>query len=200
VQAGPRHPRPRTLHPRHRRHRAIQRFKALQLCKVTGIQDKQSQLIEYVECARQTYLVLSEIYSPTIRNRKQYPKKAYVIDNGIITAINPDVAVELARNGYTLNYWREYGKREGPEVDFVITDGHRPRQLVQVTYASSKTEIKPREKAALIKASKEFQTTHALVITWDLKAQEQHGNLKITYIPLWLWLLQPKNTYHNTSQ
>ncbi|MCC6003268.1 MAG: DUF4143 domain-containing protein [Thermofilum sp.] len=127
-----------------------------------------------------------------------------MIDNGIITTLSTEstenlgklmeniVAVELARNSYTLNYWREYGKREGPEVDFVITEGHRPRQLIQVTYASSKTEIKPGEKAALIKASIELQTTQALVITWDLKAQEQHGNLKITYIPLWLWLLQPQ--------
>jgi predicted AAA+ superfamily ATPase len=179
--------------------------KLYNFAKSLGYRTSKAKLIEYVECARQAYLVLlSEIYSPTIRNRKQYPKKAYIIDNGIITTLSTEstenlgklmeniVAVELARNGYTLNYWREYGKREGPEVDFVITEGQRPRQLIQVTYASSKTEIKPREKAALIKASQELQTTRALVITWDLKAQEQQGDLKITYIPLWQWLLQPQ--------
>ncbi|MCC6003267.1 MAG: hypothetical protein LM590_02915 [Thermofilum sp.] len=45
--------------------------------KSLGYRTSKAKLIEYVECARQAYLVLlSEIYSPTIRNRKQYPKKS----------------------------------------------------------------------------------------------------------------------------
>ncbi|MEM3507109.1 MAG: hypothetical protein QW589_04200 [Candidatus Bathyarchaeia archaeon] len=38
--------------------------------------------------------------------------------------------------------WREYRKREGSDVGFVIEEGLKIKQLIQVTYGSSKEEIK----------------------------------------------------------
>lgn len=110
--------------------------KLYNVVKSLGFKCSKATLTKYVECARQAYLLLlSEIHSPSIRSRKRYPRKVYVVENGIITAVYPEAreslgrlmenaaAVELARRGYALRYWREYGKREGGEVDFVILEG-----------------------------------------------------------------------------
>jgi len=180
-------------------------FSASKLCnymRSIGIGCSKAALLKYVECARQSYLVLlSEIYSRSARNRRQYPRKAYVVDNGIVTARYPEVAgrtgvlmenavaVELARRGIELRYWREYGRREGREVDFVISDGGSIRQLVQVTYAISGSGIRDREIRALEAASAELGCRESLVITWDYWGRGLIGDLEVRYVPLWAWLL-----------
>jgi len=179
--------------------------KLLNVVKSLGFKCSKSTLIRYVECARQAYLLLlSEIHSPSVRSRKQYPRKVYVVDNGIITTVYPEaaesigklmenaVAVELARRGYTLRYWREYGRREGGEVDFVVVRGARARMLIQVTYALEKPGVRPRELRALVKASRELEVREALVITWDFRGEEELGGLRVMYVPMWMLLLEPE--------
>jgi predicted AAA+ superfamily ATPase len=179
--------------------------KLLNVAKSLGFKCSKATLIRYVECARQAYLLLlSEIHSPSIRNRRQYPRKVYVVDNGIVTAVSPEaagslgrlmenaVAIELARRGYALRYWREYGKREGGEVDFVIADGARAKLLIQVTYARGRPDVRARKLKALAKASEELGAREALVITWDFRGEDALGGLRVRYVPLWLWLLEPE--------
>ena len=179
---------------------------ASRLCnyvKSLGLRCGKATLLKYIECARQSYLLLlSEIQSPSVRNRRQYPRKAYVVDNGIVTARFSDasenlgalmenaVAVELARRGFSLRYWREYGSREGREVDFVLADGRRVLRLIQVTRASARSEVRERELRALELASEELGCNDALVITWDYAGDEALGDLRVRYVPLWAWLLE----------
>ncbi|MEM4569559.1 MAG: ATP-binding protein [Thermofilaceae archaeon] len=170
--------------------------------KSLGLRCSKATLIKYVSCAQQAYLLfLSQIHSPSARSRRQYPRKAYVVDNGIITTLVPEaaenlgrlmenaVAVELVRRGWELRYWREYGRREGREVDFVLIQGLKVRQLVQVTYASSRSEVKGRELEALRKAGEELGCRDALIITWDYEGREEFEGLEVRYTPLWKWLL-----------
>ena len=134
-----------------------------------------------------------------MKNAEQYPKKIYAVDNGIINVLNERleigrlmenlVALQLVRQGIRLNYWREYGKQDGKEVDFVIRDGLNVKQLIQVTYASARDEVSEREVKALLKASKLLKCKNLLVITWDYEAVEDIKNKKIKFIPLWKWLL-----------
>ena len=42
---------------------------------------------------------------------------------------------------------------------------------------------------SLIKASEEFDCKNLLVISWDYEAEEIIKNKKISFIPLWKWLL-----------
>ncbi|MEW5759773.1 MAG: hypothetical protein AB1779_03285 [Candidatus Thermoplasmatota archaeon] len=46
-----------------------------------------------------------------------------------------------------------------------------------------------REIKALIKASKELKCKNLLVITWDYEDEKKIENRKVTFIPLWKWLL-----------
>ena len=163
-------------------------------------------LLEYLEAAKNTFFLFPiEVFSYSIKERKQYPKKMYAIDNGIVNAIYPEireekgklmenlVAIELIRRSdlferFEIYYWKEYGK-SGIEVDFVIKEGLKVKQLIQVTYASARGEIEKREIKSLLKASELLKCKNLLAITWDFEGEERIENKKIIFKPLWKWLL-----------
>src|SRR3989344_2807620 len=107
------------------------------------------------------------------------PKKVYCIDSGLMNSIGfkfsenkgkvieNEVALELQRrkgDSFEVYYWKDLQQNE---VDFVLKRGKSVVQLIQVTYASSKEEIKEREINALLKSSKKLRCNALLVITWD---------------------------------
>ena len=54
-------------------------------------------------------------------------------------------------NIFEIFYWKDY---QGREVDFVVKEGLKVKQLIQVTYASGRDEIEKREIRSLL--NKEF--------------------------------------------
>ncbi|MBO3753760.1 MAG: ATP-binding protein [Candidatus Brockarchaeota archaeon] len=76
------------------------------------------------------------------------------------------------------------------EVDFVLKEGFQVKQLIQVTYASSRNNIEKREARALLKASEQLKCKNLLIITWDYEDEFKIDNRKIRCIPLWKWLLK----------
>jgi len=72
----------------------------------------------------------------------------------------------------------------------VIKEGLKVKQLIQVTYVSSRNEIKKREIKALLKASEELKCKDLLMITWDYEGEEEIKGKKIKFKPLWKWLLK----------
>ena len=79
-------------------------------------------------------------------------------------------------------------------MDFVIKQGDRIRELIQVTAG---TEIKEREIRALLVASKELRCKNLVVITSEKEAKEyaewKGVREKIKFIPLWKWLIEKPN-------
>ena len=55
---------------------------------------------------------------------------------------------------FELYYWKD---NVGNEVDFLLKFKGIVKQLIQVTYASSNIDIKPRETKALLKAANELR-------------------------------------------
>ena len=181
--------------------------KAFNYIKTLGIKCGKQSLIEFMNHASKAFFLFPvEILSPSIKTRKQYPKKVYLIDNGIVNSLYPElsrstgrlmentVARELIKKGFSSHttevfYWKEYGKSEGREVDFVIKEGLKVKQLIQVTYASGRDEIDKREIRGLLKAGDLLKCRDLLVITWDYEAEEDVKGKKIKFIPLWKWLL-----------
>ncbi len=45
------------------------------------------------------------------------------------------VMLELKRREKEVYYWKEYGRSEGGEVDFVISRNYTVEELIQVAYA-----------------------------------------------------------------
>ncbi|MEM0243211.1 MAG: ATP-binding protein [Candidatus Aenigmatarchaeota archaeon] len=147
------------------------------------------------------------IFSYSVKTQLLYPKKIICVDQGFINQFgfkfSEDwgrlmenlVGIELLRRygliGKTrVFYWKEYGKRDGSEVDFVIKEGLEIKQLIQVTYASNKDEIEKREIRALIKASEQLKCKDLLIITWDYEDEIKINSKTIKCMPLWKWLLK----------
>jgi predicted AAA+ superfamily ATPase len=142
-------------------------------------------------------------FSPTVKAQLQYPRKIVCVDSGFINQfgfkfsedkgrlIENLVGIELLRRfglvGKTkIFYWKDYQQNE---VDFVIKEGLEIKQLIQVTYASSKDEIEKREIRALLKASELLKCKDLLIITWDYEDEIKANNKTIKCLPLWKWLL-----------
>ncbi|MHC1599561.1 MAG: DUF4143 domain-containing protein, partial [Candidatus Methanospirareceae archaeon] len=127
------------------------------------------------------------------------PKKVYCIDTGLRNAVSFKFSADIGRaienlvfielkrrssDSAEIYYWKNKG-----EVDFVIKEGLRVKELIQVCYSmDEKTE--EREVRSLIKAMDEFKLKEGLVITEDLDKEVEVDNKKVVYKPLWMWLLE----------
>ncbi len=147
-------------------------------------------------------------FSFKVREQISSNKKIYCIDNGFIHAkafkISPDIgklyenatAIELKKlemSGIAdVYYWKP---QQQEEVDFVIKQGIKIRQLIQVCYDIGDIKTKNREVRALLKAAQELGCRNLLVLTENYEGEEEiswYGlKEKIGFMPLWKWLLLP---------
>jgi len=142
-------------------------------------------------------------YSKGFYERKRSPKKVYLCDIGLTKIFRSSedigrrmenvVFLELLRKAnekplMEIYYFKDYQQRE---VDFVVKEGLNIKQLIQVTYASSKDEVEKREIKSLLKAYDLFKeyNPELIVITWDYEDTLKIDNKEIKFIPLWKWLL-----------
>ena len=96
------------------------------------------------------------------------------------------VFLELKKEPLTeIFYWSD-GRNE---VDFVIKQGLKVKQLIQVCHDIEDYDTRKREIKALLKASAELKCSDLVVITKDKEGEEKIEGKKIKYIPLWRWLL-----------
>ncbi len=82
-----------------------------------------------------------------------------------------------------------FSDRKNNEIDFLIKNKGKIAELIQVTYISSKTELKEQEYRSLITASKDLHCDNLLIITWDYGSKEKIEGKTINFILLWKWLL-----------
>lgn len=143
-------------------------------------------------------------FSFSVKEQENSPRKVYSIDTGIVNStgfrfrenhghlMENIVAVHLKIKKFLENplmdfyYYKDYSQNE---VDFVVKDGLKVSQLIQVCYDIENPETKERELKALIKASRELKCDDLVIITWDYEANEVFKSKNISYIPLWKWLL-----------
>lgn len=160
------------------------------------------QYLSYIE---NSYFIESvPIFSPKIKDRLQYPRKVYFVDNAFINFLSTKLSknfgrlyenlvfIELKRRlGFEkeIFYWRD---SSGKEVDFVIKKGEKIEQLIQACYDINDFSTREREIKNLIKASKELKCSSLIIINQDKEAEEKIKNKKIKFVPLWKWLIQKK--------
>jgi len=130
-------------------------------------------------------------------------QKTYSIDTGLINALSFEfshnkgklyenvVALELLRKkaikSLEIYYWQDYSAHE---VDFVVKQGLKVKQLIQVCYDIEDYDTKKREINDLLRASKELKCSNLLIITEDYEGEEKIKKHRIRFIPLWRWLLE----------
>jgi len=154
----------------------------------------------YVSYIEESYLIFQLFpFSFKVKERLISPKKIYAIDTGMINAVSSKtfdnksrlieniVFLELKRLGKEIFY---YKSKQQEEVDFVLKEGLKAKQLIQVCYSLEDERTKNREIRALLKASEELKCKNLLVITWDYENEEIAEGKKIICKPLWKWLLE----------
>jgi len=166
-----------------------------------GIKFGKETVYDYVEKLPETLNVFFiERYEKSAYKRKAWPRKCYICDWGLSRLLSFEKNYGKIMENIVFLEWKRktnenpflditYLKLNNGEVDFVIREGLRIKQLVQVTYAHSKDELDKREIRSLLKVSEILECKDLLIITWDYEDVLKINNLEIKCIPLWKWLL-----------
>lgn len=161
----------------------------------------------YVSYLQDSYLIFSiSNFSFKPVEIEKSSKKVYVIDPGIINSISTRtssntgrmmeniVAIDIfrRRSYFNLNFDVYYLKTQSYEVDFVLKENLKIKEIIQVTYANERRNVETREISGLLKASALLKCNDLKIITWDYEAEEKIEGKTIKFIPLWKWLLNVK--------
>jgi uncharacterized protein len=152
---------------------------------------------KYYEYLKDTYL-LFELRQFEYSLQKQFSgkRKVYCIDNGILTHISFRISddygrylknlvlIELLRRNEDIYFYS--GKRE---CDFLIKDGEKISQAIQVSRSLENEETKSREINGLLEAMETFGLQEGLILTEDEEDALEIGNHKVTVLPVWKWVL-----------
>src|SRR3989338_2177829 len=164
----------------------------------------QVTLENYLDYLTQAYLLFPlERHSSKATMRMKSYKKAYVVDNGFVTAKavqhSPDtgklmenlVFAELVKRGYKPGHELFYYKSKNDrEVDFVLKKGYQVTELLQVCYDLTGPDVEQREVKALLEAGKELGVSNLVILTWNEEREITKDGLTIQVRPLWKWLLE----------
>ena len=161
-------------------------------------------LEKYLSKILDTYLVfLVPIFSYSIKDQSQYPRKIYCIDNGLKNLVSFRFSEDIGRSAenavftelkrrhkepvHEIYYWKN---QKHMEVDFIIKHGLKVEQAIQVCWDIKNEKTKEREVKGLLACLEEFKLKEGLIITEDFESEEKSSWKTIKYIPLWKWLLE----------
>ncbi len=157
--------------------------------------------ISYCNYLQEAYLVeFLPFYSIKASIRQRHPHKLHAMDLGlrnVVSLAHSDdsghqietaVYIELRRRfGENLYYWQDEG-----EIDFVVKQGTQITHLFQVVSEGLDDEnVLNRELRSLEAASKQFPQAQLTLIAKSLPKNPL--KLKCHLLPLWQFLLNPKN-------
>lgn len=168
------------------------------LISSTGIKFGKNSAINYVEYAKNAYLILPMRNMADNFTERETKMKYYFIDNGIISLLTLDNRTTLLENMVALSLFRKYGIAENMvyfynhniEVDFVVPE---EGLAIQVCYSlgGEKEETFIRETTALQKLAKRFNSYLNLVIVTyvDENRVLDLDGLKIKVVNVGKWML-----------
>ena len=150
---------------------------------------------KYIGYLTESLLIIDlPVYSYKLKSQFKQNKKTCAVDTGLRNAVSfrftPDmgklagnaVFLELKRRGGEVYYWKNRG---GYEVDFVQKIG----QQVQVSWDVQDDKTRKLEERSLCQACEELGVANAMILTEDTDETVERDGVKITYYPLWKWLL-----------
>lgn len=175
---------------------AARRHSYASLAKVVGL--KHSDTVKnYIRCIEETYLVLQLLkYAPSVKTQESSIKKMYLIDNAVIKTVgfNPTedvgpllenmIFIELKRRGKEVFY-----HSDARECDFIVREGTRITECIQVTVSLENEQTRRREVEGLREAAARYATVRNVIVTLEKEpiAIEEPG---IQVVPAWEFLLR----------
>lgn len=130
-------------------------------------------------------------------------EKVYVVDTALATDKEGTIAsdnlgwrlenvicVELLRRSKPLFHDLFYYKSASHEVDFVVADGGKPVELIQVSYDISSSKTRNRELNGLFVGAKDLKCEKLTLITFDTAETVSMNGHTIEIVPAIDWLCQ----------
>jgi len=169
------------------------------LKQMTGLKSA-SSIKEYFAYLENSYLLfLLPKFDYSLKKQIYTAKKVYMIDPGFAGTVafrtSEDrgrllenvVYLELKRRGLQI-YYHKIKK----ECDFVIKEGVKIVEAIQVTQSLGNEKTRKRELNGLPEAMITYDLSEGLILTEDEEEELQMESRKISVLPVWKWLLMKK--------
>lgn len=162
---------------------------------------------KFISYSREAYVIQDlQPYSFKTKLRVKADRKIYAFDNGFISANSQPassnisrllenlVFVELTRRGFRANIdLFYYQTSSGTETDFLLRQGSKNLELVQVSQDLSALKTRERELRALCQAAQELNVKHLTIVTMKTEDVIQEPGMEIRVVPCRKWLQQKEN-------
>lgn len=163
----------------------------------TGAKVSTSTVINYMEYAKDAWLVSSIQNIASKLSDKESTPKYYFNDNGILNLFLLDGKTSLLENLVATTLLRRYGREDAVffynkniEVDFYLPDS---ATAIQVWYSLDNSDgTLNREVTALVKLTKVLDCSRLLIITYSEEKTIETEGAAIEVVPVWKWLLAVK--------
>ncbi|MBI5298771.1 MAG: ATP-binding protein [Deltaproteobacteria bacterium] len=189
--------------------RDVHRLKALAVTYLTNISSLSSYnnlkktlgapldvIANYTSYLSESFLI-SEMprFSFKLKEQQVSPKKVYCTDGGMRNCIAfrfmEDIA-KLAENSVynflSMSGNEIYYHKGRQETDFVIKEGMKISEVIQVSYTSN--TLPPREISAIEEASQFYGLKKAVIVTDDIEKEIKTDRFGLNLVPLWKYLLK----------
>jgi len=166
------------------------------LAKVIGVKNP-TTVKNYLEYIENTYLLFSlSKLDYSVKSQLRNPKKVYAIDNALVSRLGFHfsseegrllenmVYIELRRRGGEIFYHNS----GNAECDFVVRDGFRVIQAIQVCYLLDSSETREREIRGIQNAMDTYQLLEGIIITNSHEEEVKYEDKLIRILPAWKWL------------
>ena len=149
-------------------------------------------IVDYLNHMKEAYLIFGiSNYTDGFAERETSMKR-YYCDNGLLNIFLADPETKLLENIVAITLMKKYEQNElfyynrNVEVDFFIP---HEKLAIQVSYSIMDDATFERETKALVKLSKAFDISKAIIITYDDEREIEVSGIPIKVIPIWKWLL-----------
>ncbi len=166
--------------------------------KSSGIKIGKNTLYNFLEYVQNIYLAFTlPRYDNSLINKELGERKIYTVDIGLNNAtefrfsdnigksLENAVFLELKRKNKQLFYYRDTSS----ECDFIVQEGNKTVEALQVTYDMTADETSKREIKGLLSACKKLNLFHGSIITYDSEDEIIEDDVIITLTPFYKWVL-----------
>lgn len=167
------------------------------LAKVVGLRNA-TTISNYIAYLKDSYLIFTvNKYDVSLKKQLLNPKKAYLIDLGLLRMLafhhSEDngrllenlVFLELKRRGKEIFY-----HNHKKECDFVIKERYRITEAIQVSWNIEVESTYQRELAGLVDALNCYSLDKGMILTESLETEFRVQDKLISVKPVWKWILE----------
>jgi len=165
--------------------------------KSMGYKISNNVLYEYLDYIKATFsaIIVNKFDFSEIKQAKS-EKKAYAIDNGILTALDFSfsenkgkllenmIALELLKHDKELTYYKNI-----VECDFIIKQKNNYLPI-QCSFSLQNDATKKREFKGLISACEFLKVKKGIIVTYDEESIEKINEIEIKVIPAYKFMLE----------